>query len=442
MSNLKLLLPMLGLLFIVNTVSSQTTPKTTIEEFTVDGLKVILKPATNEVISLKLFIQGGTENYRKSQEGIEALALAIASEGGTKNYSKEVFLGTLERFGSSIGASTTYDYATFTLRCVVRSWDETWKLYADAVMNPTFLEKEFNLSRDQLITGVKQSEGNPDSKLRDLAMADVFDQHNYSKKPNGSVESLEKLTLEDITSYYGHLINKSRSILVVVGKVSKEDITKKIKEGFEGMKQGKYDQQVYRPLNIKVSSIKYETSDIATNYIRGIMNGPDIKSDDAIAMRVAFSIFRDRLFEEIRTKRNLSYAPSAFFSTNRTTYSGVYVSTTDPDSALKVMLREIKKVKKEGFEKSELENKKGQFLTGFYMGQETNSSQATSLGVNEMRKGWENTLIFVDNVYSLSLGDINRVFDKYTKAIKWYYLGNEEQLPKTIHLEKKINRPY
>jgi len=106
------------------------------------------------------------------------------------------------------------------------------------------------------------------------------------------------------------------------------------------------------------------------------------------------------------------------------------------------MIHEVKKLKEKGFDADELKNKKGQFLTRYYMGQETNSSQASSLGASELRGGWENTLTFVDDVYDLSLEDINTVFDKHTKAIKWYYVGKKEQVPKVYNLEKTAFRPW
>jgi predicted Zn-dependent peptidase len=118
-----------------------------------------------------------------------------------------------------------------------------------------------------------------------------------------------------------------------------------------------------------------------------------------------------------------------------TTYSAVYVSTTDPDSATKTIIREIKKVKQVGFSKDELRDKKEQFLTRFYMGQQTNSSQATTLAVYEMRGEFSAVDDFVSDVYAIKLDELNRVFRKHTKAIRWFYLGKQSQAPKYIHLE-------
>jgi hypothetical protein len=43
-------------------------------------------------------------------------------------------------------------------------------------------------------------------------------------------------------------------------------------------------------------------------------------------MEVAAAMLRDRVFEEVRVKRNLSYAPSAFLSSQGANVGGIYVT--------------------------------------------------------------------------------------------------------------------
>jgi len=200
--------------------------------------------------------------------------------------------------------------------------------------------------------------------------------------------------------------------------------------------EGTLKKPVMKTLSVDKSSIQSEERDIATNYIRGIMGAPARGTKENIAMQVCMAIMRDRLFEEIRTKRGLSYSPQAFLTSLNTPYAVIYVTTTDPDSAVQVMIDEVKSVKKDGFTADELRDKKAKFLTQYYMGQETNSFQARALGVAELQFGWERTLTLVEEVNGLTLKDINTTFNKYVKAISWTYLGNESQINKDIYLQK------
>jgi predicted Zn-dependent peptidase len=61
-------------------------------------------------------------------------------------------------------------------------------------------------------------------------------------------------------------------------------------------------------------------------------------------MIMAMNILRWRIFEEVRTKRNLSYAPAVYFSNDYANRAAIYVSTVKPDTTIKVMFAEIKKI--------------------------------------------------------------------------------------------------
>jgi len=76
------------------------------------------------------------------------------------------------------------------------------------------------------------------------------------------------------------------------------------------------------------------------------MNAPAYTSADYVPNRLAFASLSDKLFTEIRTKRNLSYAPAAFARNGIIPYSAVYVSTTDPKAAVEVMAGQVKQLKK------------------------------------------------------------------------------------------------
>jgi len=394
------------------------------EELDINGFKVIYKPSVKEVMSVRFFIRGGTSNYPKAQEGIEALALNIATEGGTKNFSKERYHELLEQNGASITGSSSYDQGNVALTCLAQYWDQSWELFADAILHPAFEETEFELIREKMINAAKQADSDPDTKIRRMALEYAFAGKDYEKKANGSAESLQQLRLEAVESYYRKLLTKSQCFLVVVGDVERTELEAKVRAAFGDLPEGGYTPRPNTTLDITNSSLRTEARPIATNYLRGMLSAPQIGSDDEVPMRVAMAILYDRFFLEIRTKRNLSYAPAAWYPELKNSYAFVYVSTDDPNQSADVMIAELKKINSEGFSKKELENKKGTFLTRHYLKLETNGSQSETLGTAEVQGDWRSTLHFVDEVFAVQVEDINRVIRQYFKGIAWVYLGD------------------
>jgi predicted Zn-dependent peptidase len=302
--------------------------------------------------------------------------------------------------------------------------------------------------RAQAVANAKSSESDPDSHLRNLAMVHSFGADNdYGKITSGSVKSLEGLSLADLRNHYASVVGKKNVFLVVVGNIDSKDLKAKIEATLAKMPDGNSPKVIKRTL-ITEDGHYIEERDIATNYIRGLMSAPRMNTPDGVPMLVAMNILGDRYFEELRTKRSLSYAPSAFYARSvvNNPYNVIYISTQDPKQSMQVMVDEINKIKKEGFEASELTNTKQSFLTYYYMELETSASQSNSLGMAELNGSWEMDEDFTAKVNAITLNDLNRVFDTYTKAIKWTYLGKKADVdvadfPKPVDIPAK-NKPY
>lgn len=399
-------------------------------EFTVNGLKVILKPSVKEIISVRFFIKGGTANYSKAQEGIESLALAVAVEGGTKKMTRTEFATALEKIGTNIGFSTSYDYSEINMSCIKDYWEPSWKLFADVITQPRFETKEFELIKAQAVAQAKQTESNPDAHLRNRSMESAFANHNYAKIPNGTTQSLENITLESLSGHFNSIIGRQNCFLVVVGKITEADLKEKVNLALGALPAGKKTLAEPR-LELKAEAT-LENRDIPTNYIRGMMSAPSANEKEGIPMMIAMAIMRDRFFVELRTKRSLTYAPNAGHASTifNNPYSIFYASSTDPKQTLKVMIEQINEVKNQGFKEKELKDMKETYLTQHFLNLETNDSQTMALGLAEVGGDWRKTETFMSEVERATIQDLNNVFKKYSTSIHWMYLGKENAVSK------------
>ncbi|MEO5603179.1 MAG: pitrilysin family protein [Cyclobacteriaceae bacterium] len=426
-----LIRPVFLLAFTIGMMSATTlVEEGATKEFMAGGIKVIYKPSIKEIISVRLFIKGGTANYIKPQEGIESLALTVATEGGTTSLSMSDFGTALEKIGTTVGSSSDYDYSEINLSCIKTFWDESWKLYADGIVNPRFEKQSFELIKGKLHASAKEQESDPDVHVGIRSMEVAYPEKNYAKIPDGTAASLEKLTLEDVKKHYAKVVGKGNVFLVVVGNVTEADLKNKI-----GSTLGKLASVKSAPKETRgiiQPGVTIENRDIATNYITGSMSVPSINEKDAPAFRLATSIMNDRFFLELRTKRSLTYAPAVFYSGNlvNSPKTVFYASSTDPKQTLQVMMEEINVVKNQGFKEKELLNKKAKFLTGHYSRLETNDAQTISLGISELAGNWKDAENFMTAVDQVTIQDLNAAFKKYSNNINWMYLGKESAVSK------------
>jgi zinc protease len=139
------------------------------------------------------------------------------------------------------------------------------------------------------------------------------------------------------------------------------------------------------------------------------------------------------LFEEVRTKRNLSYAVFAGVQNARANFGSVYVTAVDPDVTLRVMLAEVRRVQDEPIDPERIGQSINTYLTQYFMGQESNMNQAARLGVYELTGGgWERSESFISRIRAVTPAEIQRVARRYFKNFTFVVVGDPAKIDRKL----------
>ena len=158
-------------------------------------------------------------------------------------------------------------------------------------------------------------------------------------------------------------------------------------------------------------------------------------------MRVAAAILHDRVYEEVRVKRNLSYAPDAFLRSQGANIGGIYVSAVDANQSVQLMLDEIGKLQRELIDSEDVRPIVAQYLTNYYLGQETNSAQAGDLAQAELiGGGWHNAVDFIDHLRAVTPADVQRVARKYMRNLRFVVLGDPKAVNVSIFAGQSVGK--
>jgi predicted Zn-dependent peptidase len=300
-------------------------------------------------------------------------------------------------------------------------------------LHPTFPGDEVELVRAQIANQLKARLDNPDAYLQVLANELMYRGHPYALDPAGTVEAIEAIQVADLERWHRERLTKENLLLVVVGNVAREDLEAKIEAAFGSLPATGGSAGTIPSLSSPGATVEVTERELPTNYIRGEFSTPHPGDPDYAAVRVAIDILSDRLNEEVRTKRNLSYAVFAGLSQRRANYGLVYVTAVEPDTTLEVILHEIERMKTEPITAERLAENINVFLTLYWLGQETNMGQAATLGTFELvGDGWENAAEFVRRVRAVTPADIQRVAETYFKDIRFAVIGNPDGIDRTL----------
>jgi zinc protease len=422
----KLITTIFSLCFILSTGIAQTLPTNTTTSFMVNGLKVIFKPTVKDVISVRMYFRGGVYNYPGSMAGIESLALKAATECGTKKYNADKFRDLADEFGVSIGGSSTYDFGNIGIDCVSKYFNQSWDLFAEAINNPVFDNAEVQLLKTKQITAINGQQSDPDQHLDNLQVQTAFEGTPYATDPDGTAQSLSALSSTDLKEYYYNLLNKNRMFIVVAGNISRQQIEEKIKATFASLPSKPYTPPVRQAPVWKENKVYVESRALATNYISAAFNAPPVNSPEFLAYRMGISAFGGTLFNELRTKLNLSYDPGAYAVSQLMSYGIIHVSTNSPKEAITATDRTLSRLKALGISDEGLKYLKGSFITSNYIKEQGSGAITANLGSAEINGGWEYADKLPQMINAITVDQINAAMLKYIGGLRWTYIGDPE----------------
>ena len=400
-----------------------------VSEFDVNGLKVLLKRREGSLtVAAGLFIRGGAANITAQNAGIETLMLSAATEASA-NFPRERMRTELARMGTVIGSSSNNDYSVLSLATTRMNFDRSWQMFTDVALHPSFTKEDVALVQRRQVVSLSDDTDSPDVYLQKLQERVAYAGHPYLNDTSGTVETVAKLTPEDLRNYHTKLMETSRLLLVIVGDLNPSEVKDLVTASFGKLPRGNYKPEAVPQLVFDKSSVEVTPRELPTNYVQGLFVAPSLTSPDIYPMRIASSMLRDRVFEEVRAKRNLSYAPDAFLRTQAANVGGLYVTAVDANQSIRVMLSEITRLQTEPISNDDIKAVIAQYLTTYYLGQETNAAQAGELAQYELiGGGWRNSVDFLEKLEAVTPADVQRVSQKYMKNIRFVVLGNPRSI--------------
>ncbi len=419
----------------LQTAMSQTgtAPANQITEFDVNGMKVLIKrrPGT-PTVAAGLFFRGGVRNVTAENAGIENFMLSVATEG-SKNFPQQTLRKETSKIGTVIGSGSTYDYSVLSLACTKQNFERSWQIFVDLAINPSFAPEAVGRIRDTMITGLRAESDTPEGSLEAASEKIVYAGHPYANSPDGTIKNLTGFKAADLIAYHRKLLQTSRLLLVIVGDVEPANLQKAISASFANVPRGEYKESALPPLKFEKASVNITPKPVQTDYVKGTFAAPSIGDPDYYAMRTAITILQSKVYQEVRVRRNLSYAPDAELYGYAANTASMSVSSVNPNESVRIMLDQVESIKNGEADQDMIGAMSGFFLTTYYLKQETNAAQAMELAQYELiGGGWKKSLEFLDRLRNVKPAEVKAAANKYMKNIKFVVVGNPADIDREV----------
>ena len=374
------------------------------------------------IVMMTLLIKVGEINESANKAGLAYLTAELLTEG-TKQRNALGVSEEIEFIGASLDASAERDYTTISLSVLKKDINKGFDLFSDILLNPTFPQEEIERKRKLIKGFLRQQEEDP-SFLAGLAFRkEVFGEHPYGRLMEGSVETLDAVTREDISHFYSEFFLPRNSILSVVGDLTEEEVDLLIEKYLSGWKKADLPpitvERVSDRINKKLVKINKDLKQ--ANIIIGNLgigrDNPDYYAVSVMNYILGGGGFTSRLMQSVRDEMGLAYDIHSFFASYKQGGMFQVGSQTKNESAntvIQEILRQIERIRKEEVTDEELSDARSYLTGSFPRRLDTNRKIADFLALVEFYDlGLDYIEKYPQYINAVTKKDVLRVANKY-----------------------------
>ena len=180
-------------------------------------MNIILdKLNSKNIMSAKLWIEGGSRNDPKDKKGIHQL-LSSTMLRGCGPYNNKQISDIVERSGANLNCDTYEDGILISLKCVESDAFKLLPLIGWMITKPVLQKDQIELEKDLTIKAIKRQKESTYQLAFDGWRKMAYLDGPYGHDPLGSIDDISKINKEHILPIASSLIHRKKN-LVISGK--------------------------------------------------------------------------------------------------------------------------------------------------------------------------------------------------------------------------------
>lgn len=274
------------------------------------------------VVAMSLVTLSGAEQNPLDKPGLSSFTADMLDEGTTTRPTLKI-AEELDQLGARVHTHGSLDANFVSLNTLKKTLTPALDIFSDVSLNPAFDAKEMDRVRNERVTSIKQDKDNPSVLARRALRRTLYGtKHPYGFETDGTVDSNQKFTPNDLMQFFKSNYTPSNSALAIAGDVT-QDEARSIAEKYFGNWKGSSVKAATMPADraVKRAVFIVNKPDAPQTVVRlaglGIArSSPDYASAE-IANNGLGGMFSSRLNMNLREKHGYTYGAFSSFDTRR-----------------------------------------------------------------------------------------------------------------------------
>jgi zinc protease len=271
------------------------------------------------MLDVSVTVPAGSSFDTADKSGVAGLTHGLL-DSGAEGLSEDEISRSMADIGAVLGGGLDPDRASMTLRTLssAAERDKALDIMARVLQHPVFPEAVLAREKVRLIAALKESDTKPESIAERAFQKAVFGSHPYGLRGSGEVDTVEKITLQDLMDFYQSHYQADRAVVAIMGDATRaqaeaiaQQLTAQLPRSAApsalpkfAMKIAASEQRILHPAS---------QSHILIGAPGMARNDPDFFPLFVGNYTLGGGGFASRLMNEVREKKGLAYSVYSYF---------------------------------------------------------------------------------------------------------------------------------
>jgi len=330
-----------------------------------NGMKVLgFNIGSQEVIQLEFNFFSGAKYQEKSL--IAGYVSKMIGEASSKFAPGEI-MDKVDYYGAFLQTGADRDMSHVTLFTIQKQLKEVLPIFAEAVLNPTFPERELSIHLKNGKQKFKVENEKVGYRCRQLFSEIMFKNHPYGNMANEA--AYDKVDSSMLKHFYKNMYTASNGLIVISGKFE-DSLYNELDKEFGSLPVGKYKRTTEKITLSKAEKVYEEKAGAIQSGIRiGKILNVEFGSDSFLKLQMLNTIlggyFGSRLMSNIREDKGYTYGIGSAIATMDDAlffFISTEVGADVTNDAIKEIYFELERLRSELISTEELEMVKNYML--------------------------------------------------------------------------------
>lgn len=383
--------------------------------------------------TLSFTFKHGSRHEPDHLNGISHFIEHAVFKGTNKRNALEIAIES-DRLGGNFDAFTMHEQTGFSMKVVDKQTPQAFDLLADMLANPQFDETEMKREQKVIIEEMKMVEDSPEDFLGELFQAEYYPNQTLGKPIEGTAETVRTFSHEVAKSYHAEVFQPHNLVIAVAGNIEHDEIVELANSAFKGQMTEDKGQRTAEIPKANPFILLKQKRELEQTHLLIATDWVSAKSEKRYAGHLLETILgsgtSSRLWQKIREENGLAYSVGASGMSFQdcgifTVYAGT--SASQFAEVVDLSIAEMRKIKREGVTKSELDLAKQQTLATVLLSLEDSGTRAENLAQSEITHGKQISIDeTLEKVGKVTVEDVQSLAAEYFKTdeIALAALGN------------------